>query len=160
MNKLRTVVLLVLFTAAAAFEAFRLSSLTSLTNNDLWWHLASGLWIIHTHSLPHSGLFSHLSTSPWIAASWLWDFKLAITYRVFGLRAIPLLSMFFKAALAIVVFLLASRDLGRGFGSAGASAGGAASQKFWLTVLLSAAAQYVLAEFQPSPTCCSILFFG
>ena len=29
-----------------------------LTNNDIWWHLRTGLWILEDHAIPRSGIFS------------------------------------------------------------------------------------------------------
>jgi len=144
MAKLRIPAMLFLFSAAAVLEAFRLSSLSALTNGDTWWHLSSGLWSLQQHALPHSGLFSQSAAQPWIASSWAYDLLLAVTYKLVGLRAIPVLLMLFKTALAVVTFLLAGGLRGR----------------FWTAAILSAIAQYVLGSIQPGPAYFSILFFG
>ena len=143
-NALRVPVLLVLFTAAALTEAVHCSSLSSLLGGDVWWHLSSGLWMVHNHALPHAGLFSQSPGAPWIAASWLYDLKLAIYYRLFGLRAIPIFAMFFKLGLGLITFLLA----------------GGWRKNFWSAVTLSAIAQYVLGALAPTPVYGSVLFFG
>jgi hypothetical protein len=134
--------LVVLFTTAALIEARRCSSLSNLLGGDVWWHLSAGLWILHSHALPHNGVFSQ-SSRAWIAAGWLYDVKLAIYERLLGLRAIPVFAMFFKAALAVVTFLLAG---GR--------------KKFWGAIGLSAIAQYILGTMPPTPVFCSVIFFG
>lgn len=137
--------LILLFTIAATLEAVHCDSLANVSaNSDIWWHLSSGLWILHNHALPHSGLFSQLSGLPWIASSWAYDLKLAIFYKLFGLASIPVFLMFFKAALAVLLFLLAGGRRGN----------------FWSAVALSALAQYILAGVQPTPAYCSILLFG
>lgn len=144
MAKVRIPAMLVLFSAAAILEAFRLSSLSSLANGDMWWHLSCGLWALQQHALPHSGLFSQASTRPWIASSWAYDLLLAVGYRLVGLRAIPTLLMFFKTGLAALTFMLAGGLRGR----------------FWTAATLSVIAQYVLGAIQAGPAYFSILFFG
>lgn len=140
----RVPALLGLFTVFALIEAVRCSSLSSLSNADAWGHLSSGLWILQHHALPHTGVFSQLSDAPWIDASWLYDLKLAIFYRLIGLRAIPVFSMGCKAGLAVVTFLLAGGRRGN----------------FRAAVLISLVAQYILAGVPPTPTYASVLLFG
>ena len=140
----RVPALLGLFTVFALIEAVRCSSLSSLSNADAWWHLSSGLWILQHHALPHTGVFSQLSDAPWIDASWIYDLKLAIFYRLIGLRAIPVFSMGCKAGLAVVTFLLAGGRRGN----------------FRAAVLISLVAQYILAGVPPTPTYASVLLFG
>lgn len=144
MAKLRIPALLVLFSSAAAIEAFRLTCLSSLNNADIWWHLSSGLWILQHHALPHSGIFSQSSSQPWIASSWAYDLSLAVAYKLTGLGAIPLRLMSFRTALAVLTFLLA----------------GGLRRKFWSAVGLSILAQYILGSMQPGPAYFSSLFFG
>jgi len=133
-----------LCTSAALVEAVRLSSLSALSNGDLWWHLRTGLWILQNHALPHSGLFSQMSDRPWIVSSWGYDLLLAGAYRLLDLRAVPALLMCLKVGLAVLVFWLA--DGWRG--------------KFWPAVGLSAVAQYILAGVQPGPAYWSVLLFA
>ena len=144
MGKLRIPILLVLFSSAAAIEAFRLTSLSSLNNADIWWHLSSGLWILQHHAFPHSGIFSQSSSQPWIASSWAFDVPLAIAYKLVGLSAIPVRLMAFKTGLALLAFFLA----------------GGLRGNFWSAIGLSATAQYILGYMQPGPSYFSALFFG
>jgi len=144
MAKLRIFALFVLLASAAMFEAIQLSSLSALSNSDIWWHMSSGLWILHHHALPQSAIFSQSSTLSWIASSWVYDLLLATGYKVLGLRSIPVVLICFKTSLGVVTFLLA----------------GGLRGKFWPAVLLSAIAQYILGSVQPSPAYCSILFFA
>ena len=136
--------MVLLFTTAAIFEARNLSSLSSLSNGDIWWHLRTGIWILQNHVLPHSGLFSQSSDAPWSASSWAYDVLLAFLFRMLQLRAIPILLMVFKCGLAVVTFVLAGGLRGR----------------FWPAVALSAAAQYILGNIQPGPVYCSLLLFA
>lgn len=137
----RLSLLLVLFAASAVHEACRLSA---LFNNDVWWHLRTGIWILEHHTVPHTGLFSQYPGLPWIASSWGYDVLIAAAHKLFGLRAIPMLLMSFKVGLAVATFLLA-----RGWGG-----------NFWAVILLSAVAQYVLVDVQPTPALFSIVFFA
>jgi len=137
----RLILLTLLFSTAAVYEALHLSALFS---TDVWWHLRTGLWMLQYHAIPRTGLFSQYSNLPWIASSWGYDVLLAAAYKLFSLRAIPILLMAFKVALAVVTFLLAW----------------AGRANVWTAVFLSAIAQYVIANLQPVPAVLTILFFG
>jgi hypothetical protein len=137
----RTIALVLLFSASAVYEAVHLAS---LSDNNVWFHLRTGLWILQTHSVPHSGVFSQYPTLPWMDSSWAYDLLLAAAYKIFGLRAIPVLLMLFKVALAVLTFLLARE----------------ARASFWAAVVLSAIAQYVIPISQSLPYSLSMIFFG
>jgi hypothetical protein len=140
----RLLAAIALFSVAGLVEARHLSSLSSIASGDVWWHLRTGLWILQNHALPHAGLFSQMAERPWMAVSWIFDVKLAVFYRLLGLRAIPVFAMGFKAGLAVVTFLLARGHRGN----------------FWAAVVVSAVAQYVLGGMAPAPVYGSVLFFG
>ncbi len=133
--------LLLLFTMAAWYEAAHLSA---LADPDVWWHLSTGNWILQNHAVPHYGLFSQYSNLPWIDSSWLFDVLLASAFKLMGLRALPVLLMMFKVAIAVVTFVLA-----RG-----------SRLNFWLAVFLAAAAQYAMPNLPPGPVVCSIVLFA
>ena len=137
----RPLLLTLLFSAAAVYEAAHQSALMS---GDVWWHLRTGLWILQYHSIPRTGLFSQYSDLSWIASSWGYEVLLAAAYQLFDLRAIPILLMGLKVALAVVTFLLAR----------------AGRANFWSAVFLSAIAQYAISNLQPVPAVLSILLFG
>lgn len=138
---MRLLALTALFSAAAVCEGVHLSAVTT---PEVWVHLRTGLWILQNHSVPHTGLFSQYSNLAWNDSTWAFDAMLGAAYRLLGLRAIPILLMVFKAALAMVAFLLArSRRNG-----------------FWSAVLLAAVAQYVIPHLLPLPYAFSILFFA
>jgi hypothetical protein len=84
------------------------------------------------------------ASTNWIAANWLFDLKLALYYKLLGLRAIPLFAIGAKAALAMVTFLLAGGRRGN----------------FWAAVALSAIAQFILAGLPATPPYGSVLFFA
>jgi len=137
--------MLLLFASAAAFEAKNLTSLSALSNDNIWWHLRTGIWILQNHGVPHSGLFSQSAELPWSAASWAYDLLLALAFRMLDLRSIPILLMVFKLAFAVMTFLLA---------------GGLRGGRFWPAIVLSVTAQYMLGGARPGPCYFSILFFA
>ncbi len=138
---LRLLALALLFSVAAIYES---TQLTALSTPNVWIHLRSGTWILENHAIPRVGLFSQYSNLPWNDSSWGFDAGLGVLYRVFGLRALPILLMGFKVALAVVSFRLARVGQAR----------------FWSAVVLSALAQYLLSGLQPVPQAFSMLFFA
>src|SRR5208282_3783519 len=140
-TSVRIAALLLLLTSAAVYESFRISA---ITNGDVWWHLRTGLWILQNHAFPRLGLFSQYADRPWVASSWGFEALTGATYKLLGLRALPVLLMGFKVALAAVTFLLARGRRG----------------SFWSAVLLSAMAQYVIVDLPPLPIVFSMLFLG
>jgi hypothetical protein len=135
------VALVVLFSTAAVFESTHLSGLMA---SEVWVHLRTGSWILENRAIPNTGLFSQYSNLAWNDSSWAFDLLLGVTYKLFGLRAIPILLMLLKAAIAGGTFLLAYSRRG----------------DFWKAVALSAIAQYVISGLQPLPYVLSILFFA
>ena len=136
--------MLLLFASAAVFETKNLSSLSTLANGDIWWHLRTGIWMLQNHAVPHSGLFSQSPALPWTASSWGYDLLVAFAFRMLDLWSIPILLMGFKTAFAVATFLLAGGLRGR----------------FWPAVALSVTAQYILGSVQPGPGYCSVLLFA
>jgi hypothetical protein len=100
--------------------------------------------MLENHAIPRSGVFSQYSNLPWNNATWGFDLLLGIAYRIFGLRAIPLLLMGLKTAVAVIIFLLAR----------------SARAGLWRAAALSAIAQYVLLGIQPLPYVFSILLLA
>lgn len=137
----RIAALVLLLTVAAIYESYRI---TAFINDNIWWHLRTGLWILQKHAFPRAGWFSQYADKPWVACSWGFDVLMAAAYKLSGLGALPALLMGFKVALAAVTFFLAR-----------ARPGG-----FWCAVLLSAMAQYVMVDLQLAPMLFSVLFFG
>ncbi len=131
--------LILLFSAPGLYESTHLSSLAA---PEVWSHLRTGTWIVENRAIPRTGLFSQYPNLPWNDSSWGFNFLLGMAYKLFDLRAIPILLMLMKTALAVVTFLLARS------GRAG----------FWQAVVLSAIAQYVI-RLQPLPYVFSLLFF-
>jgi hypothetical protein len=138
---LRVAALLCLLSAAAVYEAVHLSA---FFDDNIWWHVRTGVWILSHHAVPRSGLFSQLADARWIDSSWGFDLLAGLAYQALGLRAIPALLMSLKVALAAVTFYLA---LGW-------------RRRFWTAVALSAAAQFAMLGLLPGPLWFSAIFFG
>ena len=136
----RLLVLVLLLTTSAVWEARHISAFSS---DEIWRHLRTGAWILQNHAVPRTGLFSQLATSRWVDFSWLYDALCGAVYALLGLKAVPLLLMLFKVALAGVTFLVAG---GR--------------RNFWWAATLSALAQLTFLNPQPLPNLFSICFFG
>jgi hypothetical protein len=138
---LRIVALAATLTVAAAYQAVHLFA---LTDNDIWWHLRTGLWILQNHAIPRTGLFSQSASLTWIDTSWGFDLLSAVSYRLFGLAGLPIFFMILQVASAAAIFLLAS----------------AACRRFWPAMILTALAQCCVTPFQPRPALCSISFLS
>ncbi len=137
-NATQVVILVCLFTSAAVYEAFHLSALVGL---EVWSHFRTGIWILQNRAFPQDGLFSQYPELPWIAHSWGFDTLVAAAFGLAGLRALPLLLMAFKVALAVTLFLLARGSW----------------RNFWPAVALVAVAQYTIPMEQLKPGLCLIL---
>ena len=140
----RVTALVLLFAVAGFHESIRQPSLNNLTTGDFWWHLRTGLGILESHALPHTGLYSQSSDLPWMTSSWFYDVLVALGFKLLDLRFVAVLAIALKAALALLTFVLAGGLRGR----------------FWSSIALSAAAQYILGGVPPLPLYCSVLAFA
>jgi hypothetical protein len=138
---LRLAALVLLLSAGAVYES---SHLSSLNTPEVWVHLRTGTWMLDHHAIPRTGLFSQYSSLRWGDSTWGFDLLVGFAYRILGMRAIPILLMTLKVAVALATFLLARS------GSAG----------FWQSAALSAVAQYVITGLHPLPYVLSILFLA
>ena len=138
---IRAVVLVLLFSSAAVWEALHLSA---LAGSQTWLHLSVGEWIVSHFAVPHSGIFSRLSTAPWMDSSWGFDAVLALAYRWLGLRALPLLLMLCRVLIAAATFWLARGWRGN----------------FWSAVILSALAQVLIPSAYLEPVLISVVLLA
>lgn len=54
------------------FAALFVTAVRPVTDNDVWWHLATGRYILATGTVPHQDVYSALAQGrPWIAHEWL-----------------------------------------------------------------------------------------
>jgi hypothetical protein len=105
-------------------------ALHPLLEPDVFWHLASGRWILEHGALPREDVFSYTTQGvPWANFQWLFDVVLVRAWTWGGADALVLGK---TAALALVAALLARAALRAGAGP------GAAAAATGLAVLASA----------------------
>jgi hypothetical protein len=98
--------------------AFHFSRPNVYLDPDIWWHLATGRWILQNDSIPVTDPFSRFGQDrPWVEYSWLFDVLVFKAYRSAGLGGIELVKTTTVALLALVLYLLLHRLAGS-FGSA------------------------------------------
>ncbi len=134
--------LALLFVAGAWAAMHHLSALQSA---DVWWRLRTGQWMLQHHALPGEVLFTQRSGMPWTVSGWGFDVLLAASFRVFGLRAIPLVSMMLSCAAAAILFVLA----------------GGRNPRRWLPAAATALiALWILGPLPCDPAGVSVLLYG
>src|ERR1700737_273947 len=78
-----------------------------VSDPDIWWHLATGRWILQHHALPMTDPFSSYGLGkPWIDYSWMFDVIVQLLYRPFGYAAIAYFEVLSRMALAVALFHL------------------------------------------------------
>jgi hypothetical protein len=75
-----------------------------LTDQDPFWHIAAGNWIIEHRAVPHRDPFSYsLAGAPWIAHEWLAEVAIALIYDGLGWAGLVVMTaLAFAAALALL----------------------------------------------------------
>lgn len=82
-----------------------------LREGDIWWHLATGDWILAHHAAPHTDPFSFsMAGQPWVAHEWLAEALMALAFRAGGWSGLALLT---AVAFAATVGIVAARAMGR-----------------------------------------------
>jgi hypothetical protein len=85
-----------------------------VSDPDIWWHLATGRWILQHHALPMTDPFSSYGLGkPWIVYSWMFDVIVQLLYRLFGYAAIVYFEVLIRMALAVALFHLVRTFGGR-----------------------------------------------
>ncbi len=91
---------------------FAMSARLSL-DNDTWWHLRAGQWIIEQRAVPEIDPFSYTRLGqPWLypSSGWLFEVPIAWIYKVLGPGGLNL----FKAAIVTLAFAFVWRTLSGG----------------------------------------------
>jgi hypothetical protein len=97
-------VLLVIIAAPSLLPKF------SVVDNDIWWHLKVGDWILEHHSFPHTGILSRTAADrPWIAYSWMYEVLLSLFHSRWHLAGISVYGLFLMLAVAYSVFWMTRR---------------------------------------------------
>lgn len=87
-------------------------ALLPLFDEDIWWHLRVGGWVLDHGTVPETDPFSQLGIEtgkPWIAYSWLFEVVVTCFYRALGPAGIIL----FRALLTLAVVAALHRVLAR-----------------------------------------------
>ena len=90
-----------------------------LSDLDLGWHLAGGLWMLEAGSIPRSDPFT-VGAVAWINYSWLPELCWAAVYRLAGFEGLRLLQWLLILVSTLAIFSLASRRLEGRVGDIGA----------------------------------------
>ena len=79
--------------------------LSASADSDVWWHLAAGREMVHTHALLYADPFSVSAEGrPWVDVHWLFQIAIYGVYAVGGLLGLVLVKCFLLAAGALVGF--------------------------------------------------------
>lgn len=102
---------LVRISALALAAGIALASIVPIRNYDLFWHLATGRWIVEHTSLPSTDPFAVASERhPWINGEWLFQVIAYGIESVGGIGAFSIARALFAGALFGLIFFLARRD--------------------------------------------------
>lgn len=95
------------FAAVFGAATFRISTF------DVWWHLATGRWILAGHGVPRADPFSFTAAgNEWIDHEWLFQCLLYAVHRVGGAPGLIVLKAALVAAAATLVFAFVRRRTG------------------------------------------------
>jgi len=114
-------------------------------DNDMWWHIKTGDWIVEHAAVPHNGLFSWTAANrPWVAYSWGYEVMLSRAYDWFQLMGLGVLTVVLTLLIAYLQFWSLRRLRG----------------SFWQAALLAIVSFYTyLFTIGPRPVFASILFY-
>jgi hypothetical protein len=114
-------------------------------DNDIWWHLKVGDWIVEHLAVPHTGILSRTAASrPWVAYSWGYEVLMSFAYRWFGIMGIGLYGTLLTVAVAYAVYWMLLRLSGR----------------FWMALVLAAMVCWsFLFNGMPRPVYFSMVLF-
>ena len=80
----------------------------SVVDNDIWWHLKVGDWIIEHAAIPHTGILSRTAADqPWMAYSWIYEILLSLFHSRLHLVGISINGLLVTLAVAYSVFSMA-----------------------------------------------------
>ena len=95
----------------ALFVAISLASIVPVRNYDLFWHLATGRWIIEHQALPATDPFAVASAQhAWINGEWLFQIIAYGLDSMAGLAGLSVARALFAGGLFTLIFLRARRD--------------------------------------------------
>jgi hypothetical protein len=115
-----------------------------ILDRDIWWHLATGRWILANHAIPHTDPFSvYGMTRPWYAYSWVFDLVMQGLYVHFGYAGVIIFEIVARTLIMVALFHLIHSLL----------------PHFWIAAALSGVSFYVMSlVIAPRPAMLTILF--
>jgi len=82
----------------------------SVVDNDIWWHLKVGEWIVEHFAVPRTGILSRTAADqPWMAYSWVYEVLLSLFHSRFGLAGISVYGLLLTLAAAYSIFWMTRR---------------------------------------------------
>ena len=137
----QVIVLAFLFTA----PALRVIHSGTIGDNDIWWHLSTGNWILQHHAIPRVDLFSAtVGGQPWQPYSWLFEVLTAKLFQYLGLAGIVTYTALLIVAITVALYHLIRR----------------LQADFTISVLLTSVIGLIIGHLEtPRPWLFTILFF-
>jgi hypothetical protein len=122
----RTVLLALAYALPAVFAITTLTLGAGSANPDLWWHLATGRWIVEHHALLRTDPFSAFGMGkPYVAYSWLYGLVIYRAYSWFGLVGPAVCVVLLASAIGMVLYEAIRRRMGGFSGPIALTAAGA-----------------------------------
>lgn len=82
-----------------------LMAVEKVHNNDIWWHLKTGQWILETGKIPVTDPFTFTTpAAAWTPHYWLSDVLFAVVFRVRGLGGLILFKALVVAAAFFIIY--------------------------------------------------------
>jgi hypothetical protein len=127
-----------------SYTALRMIRRFGVLDPDIWWHMATGRWILQHHALPVTDPFSmYGATRSWIVYSWVFDVGVQTLFARFGLVGIFLLHVAVHVLVAVALFHLVKSLL----------------PDFWRAAALTAVSLYAISLiYAPRPGMATVLF--
>lgn len=138
------IVQLLALIALYSYTALRLIRKFGVLDPDIWWHMATGRWILQHHMLPVTDPFSmYGATRPWLVYSWAFDVGVQTLFARFGLVGIFLLQTTVHVLVAVALYHLVKSLM----------------PDFWRAVALTAVSLYAISHiYAPRPGMATVLF--
>ena len=99
----------ILFLGLLVAMAYGTPRLNLLNDPGIGWHIRTGDWILQNHAIPHTDLFSNVTTRPWFAWEWLFDVAVAKLHSWWGLNGVMAAGAFTIALTFALLFRLTLR---------------------------------------------------
>ena len=116
-----------------------------VSENDVWWHIRTGEWIIQHHQLPRTDPFSATGAGkPWVAYSWPFEIAVYEIVKQWDLLGIVAVSVFLWTGMVLAILYLVRRF----------------KPPFWISAALAFMASIVVTRVTSSrPGPLTVIFF-